>query len=807
MPAVRALIPLRWLAALVLAVTVAPIGMADAHGGRPRMISARLVGPDAAGADLLRVAFNKPLCFAGTRRGDRVLAMSGYRVGSIGRASKRTRLVARLRPGRSSFAVARDHVRLLRGRRSSRIHDCHGHLALPGSVLVTRETRAQPAAKPSGGSGGSSTSSTSTSGQATWHTLLNPIDSAEQTLLPWNIRSHWLQPWRAYLDTPPASMLRDAVGINFNVPAQYAEPVASLLGDSGFRRARIEIGWGAMSYANPDQIQDPAPFDAKLSALKAHGIRPLILLNANDGDPGPATFLTAHVIHSAAAGDRRVQVDQATAQAVVPGLTGFNVPNGPAAGFLITSISPDGWAQLSQPLPVAAAAGDYPAATLRFQPFAAPFTTSGAPNPLFEQTLSGWLRYVVAVTTEAKRVLGSDAFDVEVWNEMSFASSFLYPDRYYSPVPTAFLGLGDTTQQILVRTINYLRDPAHGVPNVGIGNGFANQSPFASGSTSPVGLTAIDKHPYRNIRTFPGDTTFNNIRPADALGNPDGTQDPTGAWHDTFIPSYRALFPEYYLSAIQTESMVRDLSPITTMIGNVPHGRNTMPQGADKPPQIWITETNVDPSASGLATAADKRHLQAKSTLRALAAFVNKGVSALDFYAVADGDFAMVDPSAPGGGETMTGVKRFTAAFAGPATVGQRRSLMLTAIADRANHLQFDGDGTAAHPPLYNRDVVAFFPFQSDSHRFVVPAYVMTRDMARLYNPTAPSTDVTRYDLPPEAYRLTITGVSAATLQASATDPLTGQSVPVTVVSRSGSTAVVQLDLTDYPRLLVLQDS
>ena len=60
--------------------------------------------------------------------------------------------------------------------------------------------------------------------------------------------------------------------------------------------------------------------------------------------------------------------------------------------------------------------------------------------------------------------------------------------------------------------------------------------------------------------------------------------------------------------------------------------------------------------------------------------------------------------------------------------------------------------------------------------------------------------------LNPQNHVLTFTGVNAAALQASATDPLTGQSAPVTVVSRLGSTAVLQLDLTDYPRLLVLSD-
>jgi hypothetical protein len=602
-------------------------------------------------------------------------------------------------------------------------------------------------------------------------------------------------------------MLRNAVGINFNVSAQAADATANLLAASGFTRARLEIGWDSMSFADPTQLKDPTSIDTRLAALKAHGIRPLILLNANDRAPGPTKFFTAQIVQPAVAGAQWVQVDPATASQIVPGYSGLNGPTGTAAEFIATSVAAGGWVQLSKPLPADLAAGSYPAATLRFKPFVAPFTSSGSPNPVFEQTMSGWLQYVHAVTTEARRVLGSDAFDVEVWNELTFGSNFLYVDRYYNPVPSSFQGLGDVQREILVRTTKYLRDPANGVPGVGVGDGFASQTPFAAGSTSPVGLTAIDKHPYHaNVKTFPQDQVFNGVRPVDALANPEGTLDSSGSWHDAFIPSYRAFFPEYFLSGIQTEYMERDLSPTTTTIGGIAHGRYTMPSGGTVPPQVWITETNIDSTGAGPLTAADKWHLQAKATLRSLAAFVNKGVSALYFYAVSDGQFSMVDPSQPGGGPTMAAVKAFTQAMAGPATISTRRSLSLLAIADQANHVQFDGDGTAAHPPLYNRDVVAVFPFQADTNKFVVPAYVMTRDMATLYNSSAPTTDVTRYDMPPEVYRLTIGGVNAAALQASATDPLTGQSVPVTIVSRSGGTAVVEIPLTDYPRMLVLQD-
>jgi len=107
--------------------------------------------------------------------------------------------------------------------------------------------------------------------------------------------------------------------------------------------------------------------------------------------------------------------------------------------------------------------------------------------------------YVGAVTGETERALGNDAFDVEIWNELSFGSEFLDAATYYDPAPP---GDGDAKREILERTVRWLRDPEHGVENVRIGDGFANQTPFAAGSTSPPGLSAIDKHPYPRPREF-----------------------------------------------------------------------------------------------------------------------------------------------------------------------------------------------------------------------------------------------------------------------------------------------------------------
>ncbi|MGH2872917.1 MAG: hypothetical protein ACRDL5_10720, partial [Solirubrobacteraceae bacterium] len=571
-----------------------------------------------------------------------------------------------------------------------------------------------------------------------WHVLSDPIDPSQQTDLPFGMRSYWLQPWRAYLDTPPASVLRDAVGINFNVPPSQAASTAALLAQSGFKLARLEVGWSAMSYSDPSQLADPASLDTMLTALKDNGIRPLILLNANDGDPGPSQSFEADITEPAAAGARSVQVDPATAAQIVPGLSGFNVPGGPAVAFIVTSVSASGVATLSQPLPAAIPAGQYAATTLRYGPFASPFTAGGQPNPAFEQTLAGWLQYVRAVTTEARNVLGADGFDVEIWNELSFGSDFLDVSNYYNPVPPSLQGTGSVDDELLARTVQWLRDPANGVSAIGIGDGFADQTPFVSGATVPAGVTAIDKHPYNGgLHQFPQDATQSvytqsGIRPVNALGQPAGA-DLAGTWLDDFTPSFTALFPEYYLSGLQTEFMERDLSPITTTIGGVPHGRDVAPPGQSTPPQVWITETNIDPTGSGLTNPADLANLQAKAALRTLAAFVNKGVSRVYFYAATGSPFGMIDPGAPGGGETMTAIGRFMTAFAGPDTIATRRSLSLLKIGDQGNWAQFAGNDTAAYPPLYNRDVVAFLPFQTNSNLFVIPVYLMTRDIATVY--------------------------------------------------------------------------
>jgi hypothetical protein len=217
---------------------------------------------------------------------------------------------------------------------------------------------------------------------------------------------------------------------------------------------------------------------------------------------------------------------------------------------------------------------------------------------------------------------------------------------------------------------------------------------------------------------------------------------------------------------------------------------------------VWITEAGLDPSSAPTALGPrDVRHLHAKAALRYYTAFVNKGVSAVHLFAVNGGNLTLVRPGEPGGGETLQAVRRLAAALRGAEELEHTRPLTLLEISDDHDNKQFDGDGTSAHPPLYDRDVVAFLPFQIRDGEYVAAAYVMTRNLAEPYGEKG---DPDRFDLPEEGFRLAIGGLDGRRAEVSATDPLTGQAVAVEIEERVRGGLTVALPLTDTPRLLRL---
>jgi hypothetical protein len=735
-------------------------------------------------------------------------------------------------------------------------------------------------------------------------TVSDPIDPRFLTDVPFGKRSFWLQPWRAYLDTWPAARLGEALGINFPEHDAFAESTAQLLQDSGFKLARMSISWSAISYQEPETLlpSHVASITTRLSAMHKHGLRPLIVLNANSGAPTPELQTKLETIGEAPAGARTVQLTPASAALVVPGRTAFDNLYFEGPDVFVTSVTAGGLATLSRPLRKPLAAGPHGGATLRYAPFELPKLANGEANPVFKETLDGWLKYVGAVNRIAASVIGAGNYDLEVWNELSFGSQFLNAENYYSapsePEPSLAIGpaqagteaeedaIAETDSQaqndaeaedetesgessqlensplsasasaatfaptltarspkklhnkeirkiLLNETVAYVRNPVHGISAaVGITNGFASETPFPSGANAPLGMTALSKHPYVGAKQFPEGFRKGHLRPIDALGGRD--TESNSSYEPLFIPSFQSDFPEFTLNVTSTETSIRDLAPFTTYVYGYPHGREVGPVGGS-PVQKWITEYNLSShaghtvaadevtpatSASATLTTADKAHFQAKVALRSLVANVSKGFTREYFYKAAPGFLSLINgeffaaleahpETYPGdalGGETMDGLRNLLSHTQGPGPGGPARQLELLSITQSGNHAQWTGDGTAWHPPLYDRDVLAVFPFQASPTRFVIPVYVMTRDLKTLYDANAPGSDVHRFDLPDERFRVTLGNLpeTGAAPTVSAYDPLRNHATPAALVSRSGATATFEIAASDYPRLLTI---
>jgi hypothetical protein len=649
-------------------------------------------------------------------------------------------------------------------------------------------------------------------------------------------RSFYDFPENAYMNTTPATTLLNAVGVNYDAnpdttDAIQVPQVDHLLSDSGFKEVRIIMPWGGMSRTNPTQLSanQIAKLQQDITAMKANGLRPLITLEAYDADPVPYTPIKVSYTTPPKVGDTKVQVTAASAAQVVPGRTGIT-NSGNVAGVLVTAVSGN-TLTLARPITAHTDISSNKMQVLTYAPFQHPFLANGTtPNPAFVTTMNGWLAYVQAISTETKSLLGSDQFDIEIWNELVSNHAFLNADSYYSTGPD-LADKGNTKQQVLTETANFMSNPANGFSDVHITDGFASQTPFVSGASLPTGVIALSKHYYPIAqRVYPTDLKANNLHPLNALMQ-DGSKTKTAPFEDTFVPNYVAHFPESWLSGLTTETEVRDMSPITNTIYNAPHGVNS----GNRTSQVWETEWAFglvsDPhglqpmgattkKGHGSFASVDADYVQAKADIRYLSSYVNKGLSQADFLAAnGKGDHAMIDPTFfsavgqnpstyPGdaaGGEVMQVMQRFLHAFSGAQAITQPRSLSLERLDDYSGGFQFKGNGTAEYPDLYDRDLFGFFPYQLSNNSFVIPVYIQTEDLEKIYN--ASDFDVSKFDLPAETYNLTIGGIYGNQVSSvSLYDPLTQTSPPVTVVSKGSNYFEVQVPVTDSPRLLSITD-
>ena len=658
----------------------------------------------------------------------------------------------------------------------------------------------------------------------------------QQLNVPFGSRSHWAQPWRATMTTVPTAGFLNGIGINYQ-GQDNPDLEMRQLSEHGIKRVRLEIGWGNLDYATESRLADASQMSAILAACSKYGVRPLILLNANSGGPCPYLSYTRTVVNSVPAGATSVTLDD------VDGLTAnysglSNLSTYCAAEDMVTSISGQ-TITLSKPLPNAIAAGtSIQVTTLKYRPFSAP---GSADN---DATIAGWKHYVDVVGTFVSGCMPgttTDAgFDMEVWNELTFDSQFLSINNYYQPALESY----DQTAvwgELTAATAEVAADNPAYFTGVGISDGFANTIPWPAASTEPLGITAISKHPYHGRSSYPDPAATGT--PLNAQYQPDTT-----GWE----PTYTELFPEYSASMIQTESVMRDLSTLTTNIGPVQHGQssraaafeaNTSDSLSTAPVPVWITEAGIAPDSDNPSMDTDTAlYLKAKTTLRYYAFYLGKGAGMVTLYndCAGDRDLGLVSDaflayaSEPGATYPANDASLTSPALTAVGNMAQQmnehlsttigssaapvRKLRLTSVSDTHDHMQFAGDGTSAHPPLYDRDVLAFLPTQVNTHRFAIPFYVMTRDVYHVYTPSA--TGGHQYDMPDETFTLSINGIETRLLSVGGRgsngisnnvkiyDPISNRTFsPTSVVVTGPNSVTIGVSATDYPRILLIDET
>ncbi len=621
------------------------------------------------------------------------------------------------------------------------------------------------------------------------------IDSSYFTDIPFGTYSHWLQPWRAYMETVPAHKFLDAIGINLHLHGEDPKLIIRMLAKNGIKCVRIPVSWGSINYNNESLLNNSVTLRATLRACKTWDIRPLILLDAHHGVPCPVIFSNHTLLKDATRKARKLVIDN-TSNLIV-GYSGLsNLTKYMAAENIITNINGQE-ITLAKPMPVALPAGSKVLiATLKYKPFSKPNSDDN------NRTIAGWKKYIGTVANFVSTELATEnsidkGFDMEIWNELTFGSDFLCINNYYDHDISAYNERSIWTN-IIDATMSYVAANPAKFTGVKFSNGFANTIPWPASSRQPKRINAISKHPYPNQKNYPNDKPKKGITALNALGEKD----------NSFTPVYSVIFPEYFATALQTETIIRDMGPFTSEIYKTEHGRYAR---KDKPCPVWITEVGIAPNENGITNLMDALTLKAKTTSRFYTFFINKGVEKLTLFAASGGDLwlGLILDSFSDYAKTNSVYPENDMKYTSPAlkvihnivnymsiqidyNLSDTRSLRLEYISDKHNHYQFVGDGTVEHPALYDREVFTFLPYEINKHRFVIAYYVMTRDITKA--------------LSPEKFTIKISGINGRNAFVEVYDPILNTTVPATINSYSTNSIGLTVIASDYPYLLTISE-
>lgn len=696
--------------------------------------------------------------------------------------------------------------------------------------------------------------------------LAGPYEDHLQQQIPFGQRSYYLTPWRSYMDTWPASRYLDCMGVVLNyVKAEEIEAVAKILNEMGVRVGRIELGWGSFDYNNPTELKEKQKKHLlkMLEILAKYKIRPLILLNANAGNPCPSLGLRKKLLKPAKVGARQIIVNDS--KGILPFYSGLEKQAYQKAYPRIIKIEEtlldDGKKaailHLSAPLQKEIKPSTIAITVQKYQPLGGTVFADGSVNKASQETLDGWMQYVKGICRMAKTGLGTEGkedagFDLEVWNEYTFGSQFLEEKKYYDPprqfkAPISYSKHGRTQihQEVLLpMTVDYVNDPKNNCPRVNVISGFSNQRPWESGSSMWPGQSGFSRHYYSGTgqklisKDALGKREIEN-GPLNALGTRSGTPKNKNSNNvvagSYFVPVHILAMPEKWHYGYQTEFMTRDIQPFPGPWSN--HHRYSHP-GTGKPAQVWKTETNYyrGPFANYViqtlkADYKDPRftklmhHISAKGLLRQYTFDSHKGVNTITAYNIKQKDthfailpekffkvlkeegYQLTNKVRQEVGPTIEALTRLAEFMRKGKPITDARPLSVLKLIEHKPRLVYKGDGTAEHPDRFNRDDFAVLPFQLDDKTFAIGYYVVTRNAVHEWNPQLDPLDPKRYDMPPQRFDISLGNIRGKGAKVKMFDPLTGEETPVKVLGADETSLNVQLNTVDYPRFLIVEET
>ena len=461
-----------------------------------------------------------------------------------------------------------------------------------------------------------------------------------------------------------------------------------------------------------------------------------------------------------------------------------------------------------------------------------------------------------------------NAFDLEVWNELTFGSEFLDDNNYYSNPQATIGNLTYSSHGYTRNGVEVLEPIAVDIatsqyPGVRVIDGFSNQRPWDAGSSMWPGEHGFSRHFYTALdmtNPFNGSRGVSNastpianlasVAPMNALGQYDGTpSNPTQPHAVTpgsyFIPSFTMSSPEALSVGTDYMYIIRDLQPFPSLFSSQDlngkytayHWRGSTNLAGDTA-QVWESETNCSrllwmqsiQSLSGVPwtdqNLIDLNHfVGAKALLRLFTFHANKGLETACIFAARQNEFDLsVIPEAffsslqqTGGaystdaankqGAQLQTIKNLTGIFnkyTGAPSAFTVQPLTVTGLSEPTPTIEFLGDGTPAHPDRYNVDDFGVFPFQLNQHNYAVGYYVVSKNIVQNWGVVSNLLDVSNYRMPDETMDLTLSGMANRNAKVVCYDPLTNTYPVVQVLARGQNSIRVRVLTSDYPRFLLI---